>query len=40
MKLVWGPVRKLGRLYGLMWGPWFVGVGKRFDPGIILEGRE
>jgi len=34
---MWGPVRRIGSLYGVMMGAWFVGVAKRYDPGVIYE---
>ncbi len=39
MKLVWEPVRRIGHMYGLTWDPWFLGLCKRHDPGVLYEGR-
>lgn len=39
MKIVWGPVRCIGHMYGLyLFDAWFVGVCRRYDPGVIYEG--
>lgn len=38
MKIVWGPVRRIGHMYGLYLGNmWFIGVCKQYDLGVIYE---
>lgn len=39
MKLIWGPVRRICHMYGVSWRGWFIGIAKRYDPGVILEGE-
>ncbi len=39
MKLIWGEVRKIGRMYGIAWRGWVVGVYRPYDPGVIYEWR-
>lgn len=39
MKIIWGPVRRIGHMYGLfLLDSWFIGVCRRYDPGVIYEG--
>lgn len=37
MRIIWGEVRKIGRMYGVIWHGWVVGVHRPYDPDVIYE---
>lgn len=35
--IIWGQVRRIGQMWGIVWGLWFIGIARRYAPDPVYQ---